>query len=201
LGILERKERGRDEMREKIICAAEELFAEAGYENVSMRKISQKIEYSLPVIYYYFKDKSDILSALYAKRNGVLHGMLRQAAEKQYDDPGDRLKAMGFSYLEFAFSNPRYYELAFSLNVLRKESRLPYREKESEGFLAYALLKDAVEQCRKAGYYEGYGSETVSQMLWAGIHGMASLLIAHDEFEWEDRKGLAAAMLGQLIKK
>jgi AcrR family transcriptional regulator len=46
LGIRERREREKAEIREKILDAARELFVNEGYEAVSMRKIADRIEYS-----------------------------------------------------------------------------------------------------------------------------------------------------------
>ena len=68
MGINERKEREREEIRELILNAAREIFVEEGYEHTSMRKIAQKIEYSPGTIYHHFKDKSDLLLALHDEK-------------------------------------------------------------------------------------------------------------------------------------
>jgi AcrR family transcriptional regulator len=46
MGISERKERERQEMRERIIEASMKMFIEEGYEKTSIRNIAEKIEYS-----------------------------------------------------------------------------------------------------------------------------------------------------------
>ena len=51
MGTKERKERDKLEMQQKILDAARELFMKEGYENVSIRKIAEKIEYSPGTIY------------------------------------------------------------------------------------------------------------------------------------------------------
>ena len=43
MGIVERRERERQEVREKILDAARQLFADHGYEQVTMRKIAERI--------------------------------------------------------------------------------------------------------------------------------------------------------------
>ena len=50
MGIPERKERQKQKLRQRVLDAAEELFVEEGYQNVSMRKIAVKIEYSTTTI-------------------------------------------------------------------------------------------------------------------------------------------------------
>ena len=46
MGIVERREREREEVRRKILDAAHELFVREGYDRVTMRRIAEAIEYS-----------------------------------------------------------------------------------------------------------------------------------------------------------
>jgi TetR/AcrR family transcriptional regulator len=50
--------------RAKIFMAAARLFAEKGYNGVSMREISENAGLSKPTIYYYFGNKEGIYTAL-----------------------------------------------------------------------------------------------------------------------------------------
>ena len=64
MGIKERQERDRESVQRAILDAARELFVREGYENVSIRKIAERIEYSPAAIYGYFPSKDDIFFAL-----------------------------------------------------------------------------------------------------------------------------------------
>src|SRR5204863_2023254 len=64
MGIKERQERDREAVRRAILDAARELFVTEGYQNVSIRKIAERIEYSPAAIYGYFASKDDIFFAL-----------------------------------------------------------------------------------------------------------------------------------------
>ncbi len=55
-------------MRARIKSAAFKLMAEYGIENVSMRQIAEKVHVTKPVLYYYFKDKEDLCSAIILER-------------------------------------------------------------------------------------------------------------------------------------
>ncbi|MFX8778120.1 helix-turn-helix domain-containing protein, partial [Acinetobacter baumannii] len=61
MGINERKEKQKLELKRLILDASMKLFVEEGFENVSIRKIADLIEYSPTTIYLYFKDKNEIL--------------------------------------------------------------------------------------------------------------------------------------------
>jgi TetR/AcrR family transcriptional regulator len=54
----------RKSTREKIFIAAAKLFAERGYNGVSMRELSESTGLSKPTIYYYFGNKEGIYTAL-----------------------------------------------------------------------------------------------------------------------------------------
>ena len=65
MGIKERKEKHREDLRMKILDAAKVLFLRDGYDATSIRKIAEKIEFSPTTIYLYYKDKADIMFALH----------------------------------------------------------------------------------------------------------------------------------------
>src|SRR4051795_5226418 len=64
MGIKERQERDREAVRRAILDAARDLFVTEGFQNVSIRKIAERIEYSPAAIYGYFPSKDDIFFAL-----------------------------------------------------------------------------------------------------------------------------------------
>ena len=64
MGVKERQEREREAVSRAILDAARDLFVAEGYQNVSIRKIAERIEYSPAAIYGYFPSKDDIFFAL-----------------------------------------------------------------------------------------------------------------------------------------
>ncbi|TCL57694.1 TetR family transcriptional regulator [Kineothrix alysoides] len=62
MGIKERRDIEKAEMKKKIKDAAIELIEQEGYEKLSIRKIAAKIEYSPTTIYLYYKDKAEIIT-------------------------------------------------------------------------------------------------------------------------------------------
>ncbi len=80
MGIKERHERDREAVSRAILDAARELFVTEGYQNVSIRKIAERIEYSPAAIYGYFPSKDDIFFAL-AEEGFRLLGDPENAAE------------------------------------------------------------------------------------------------------------------------
>lgn len=50
--------------RERILAAAEKLFADQGFDGASMRGITAAAKVNLSVAYYYFKDKENLLHSV-----------------------------------------------------------------------------------------------------------------------------------------
>lgn len=62
MGIKDRRDSEKAEMKKKIMDATIEIINKDGYENLSIRKIAAKIEYSPTTIYLYYKDKAQIIT-------------------------------------------------------------------------------------------------------------------------------------------
>lgn len=62
MGIKERRNVEKAEMKRKIMKAAIDIIEQEGYEKLSIRKIAAKIEYSPTTIYLYYTDKAEIIT-------------------------------------------------------------------------------------------------------------------------------------------
>ncbi len=89
MGIKERREGEKAELKKKIMDATIEIINQEGYENLSIRKIATKIEYSPTTIYLYYRDKaeiiSDMLDGLYGKIVDDAVAILNQDASVSLD--------------------------------------------------------------------------------------------------------------------
>lgn len=173
MGIKERKHRQKTEMRQAILDAAMSLFIEEGYDAVTIRKISEKIEYSPSTIYIYFKDKDSIFFELHTI--GFAELLKHQMEVQNITDPRERLIAHGRAYVQFAIEHPQYYDLMF---IVRSPGNKIMDFKNWEcGDRSYELLKKNVVECREAGYMQGQDADAISFALWSMMHGMVALYI------------------------
>lgn len=116
MGIAERKERQKKEMRDNILRAAWQLVSEEGWQSLSIRKIADSIEYSVPVVYDYFENKEAILSEFNKQGFRLLSEKLQQAKQTRRK-PARQLEAIAYAYWDFAFENKEYYQLMFGLGM------------------------------------------------------------------------------------
>ena len=104
MGITERREREHEEVRQKILDAARELFATEGYEKVTMRRIAEAIEYSPTTIYLHFEDKDDLVLALCHEDFGRLLAAMQQAPCPP--TRSSAIRQLGRAYARFALQLP-----------------------------------------------------------------------------------------------
>src|ERR1044071_5511951 len=107
MGVQERREREKKELRQEILDAARDLFVREGFENVSMRKIAEKIEYSPTTIYLYFKDKADLLDCIVEE---TFARLVRKGVQLDQSglDPLERLERGLRAYIEFVLHHEGY---------------------------------------------------------------------------------------------
>jgi AcrR family transcriptional regulator len=111
MGIKERQERDREAVRRSILDAARELFVSEGYQNVSIRKIAERIEYSPAAIYGYFPSKDDIFFALAEEGFHLLHRP--HEVEHLSTSPLDAVRQILWQFYEFSVEQPQYFALMF----------------------------------------------------------------------------------------
>ena len=178
MGIKERKELEKQKMRKLILDNAMKLFLEKGFENITIRHIAEKIEYSPATIYLYFKDKDEIIYTLH--REGFEKLYMWQQKILPIKDPLKRLHRHAEMYVSFALENPEYYDLMFI-------KRAPFKKiKEMEckdgmnweiGMRSYDLLKKNIEDCMKSGVFQNTDIDVAAFSLWSYVHGIVSLII------------------------
>lgn len=173
MGIAERKEAERALMRRRILESAMRLFLEEGFENVSMRRIAESIEYSPATIYLYFKDKNEIFYALHAMGLEKLYE--RQQSILAVKDPWKRLRKHGEVYVSFALENPEYYDLIFIMRGVGE--RIREDKCWDVGSRSFEFLKQNVRECIEAGYLEKTNLDMAAFAFWSVTHGIASLVI------------------------
>jgi AcrR family transcriptional regulator len=163
---LERRERERAERRQAILAAARELAHSEGWEAVTTRRLSDRIEYSQPVLYSHFENRDAIVEAVALEGFSEL-GVVMHHGRTKARTPEAALRGMAKAYLEFAKTNPALYDAMFTL-----ATNLPFGRPETPVQLhtAFDEIQKAVEPL--AGHRD---SETLTEVVWSSLHGLASL--------------------------
>src|SRR3989442_1464126 len=151
MGIKERQERDREAVRRAILDAARDLFVSEGYDNVSIRKIAERIEYSPAAIYGYFPSKDDIFFALAEEGFRLLGdpGVGEAHERLQNLPPLERVRAVFWRLYEFSRQQPEYFALMFV------DRSVPRISREYERFAFAREMKrhipEEIQRCIDAG--------------------------------------------------
>jgi Transcriptional regulator len=177
MGIKERKERHKEDLKARILEAAKKLFIKDGYDATSIRKIAAEIEFSPTTIYLYYKDKSDIAYALHQEGFALLRE--RFVALQYVERAFDRLKAMGGAYLRFAVDHPDFYELMFVMKEPMQYLSEHHPEDEwPEGERVFDGLMATIADCQAEGYFRDIPTAEMAMLAWVTVHGLCSLFIS-----------------------
>jgi AcrR family transcriptional regulator len=174
MGITERKERQRAELREQILAAARAIVFEEGYQALTMRKIAEAIEYSPATIYLHFENREAIGRQLCAEAfEKLLSYMVPVGA---ITDPAERLRAFGRAYARFGFENPEWYKLIFMTDekyLVELFGEKPHAD--GGGQRAFDLIVDTVRECIATGAIAEQDPVLLGEAMWSGVHGIVSL--------------------------
>ena len=161
--IAERKLRDREARRAQIIQAARRIAELEGWPSVTVRRLSDEISYSQPVLYAHFGSRDGILAAVAIQAFGELGVAMEKARERV--KRGKIVEAVAAAYLEFAASSPALYEVMFSLSLT-----VPFADATTPPELRFAfaqLLALFPGQSARA--------EVRTELFWASLHGIAEL--------------------------
>jgi len=169
------RERRYEKNKKSILDNAQKLIAKKGYENVSLREIARKADYSPAGLYEYFDSKDHILAALRVRINALLIEWVQNLPE--YETAQKRMVAMGLAYVEFAVKHVEYFNLLNGLPPLRH-----LQESPDPASTPFSVFQTAVEALLKELSIEpqsDYGLREITYSFWTMIHGMATLQTTH----------------------
>ena len=153
---------------EVLAAAAEAVVREVGVHDFSLRECARRAGVAHSAPGHHFGDVTGLLSEVAARGFDRLTLSMRQ--ERGGATGPDALKRIGRGYVAFALRDPAIFELMFHSD--RVDGKNP-RLKEA-GDTAFAELVDAVAQARGTDVRD----EEALRFAWAGVHGLAMLLIS-----------------------
>ena len=153
--------------RERLIDIAERLFAEHGFEAVTLRQIAEALGVSPMTPYRYFADKSAILAAARARGFDRHAEALERAYAAAPPEPDARARALLQAYVDFALANPEAYKLMFDT---RRSDEAAYPDLARAAERSRATMTLHLKDRTAAGAFAG-DVDFVGHMFWAALHG------------------------------
>lgn len=158
--------------RDTLLDSAVQHLGDRGLEGLTLRSIARASGVSHAAPARHFPGLGSLLAAVAARSFRELTGALDERVEG-VEDPIERLRVSGYAYLEFALANPGPYELMFRPERLDRSSG-EYLDASAE---SYGRLTALVAGAQGAGWKPDVDHAQLTALVWAGIHGLASLSI------------------------
>jgi AcrR family transcriptional regulator len=187
-----RRQREREQRLETILGAAQMLFAGEGYHKASMEKIADTAEVSVGTLYFYFKNKEDLLVKLLSQIGFDLRNMLGAAfTSKDISLTGIR-EAGRIFFEEFCPHHPESLSIFFRESVGQSELVEAHRKKIFD-----KLIDDVCQALIRVCDNQGarFQSDLSAEVMATSIMGMFER-IAYQYLIWQDRSE-DLAVIGQ----
>jgi AcrR family transcriptional regulator len=193
-----RKPKGDGHLRRgEILAAAEKIFIAEGYAGATIRKIADAVGVSSTALYMHFRDKDQILLEI---SDGAIERLLNLNTDVagRPIDPVSRMRLMLEAYMRFALENPNTYELVFcgsgaAISIDKQAGTLALGDRCFEKF------SEPMHEIAATGRLRSGTAQSAAEVLWAGCHGLVSLLITKRNRSWSSADELMRVMLDGLL--
>jgi AcrR family transcriptional regulator len=190
------REINKQRLRQDILEAAGRLFASEGFQNVTFRRIGEEVGYSQSALFYYFKDKEEVLKELCVQTFDGL-SQISAAILAGQSDPVDRLMEMSRAYIQFGRAHPHHYRLVFDpSSELMGRNRVEFIGEI--GREQFSLFRRLMADCVETGAFAAGDPGVLSPAWMSAVHGLTSFLITHAHSPWVDPSALIDALLERL---
>lgn len=184
MGIQERREREREERKDSILEAAEQIFFSKGYDTTTMDEIAEKAEYAKGTLYTYFSSKEELYLAIIVKGVKILREYFLNYSEKGRNGL-EKVKKIGEGFMAYFEKYPQYFMPKIFYDVKKHEIN-----SESEVLQEYRKISYELNEIMKNNIILGIKDGSIQKhldpkkltiMLWASATGLMMLLDSKKE--------------------
>ncbi len=179
MGTEERKAREKEERRNTIVDAAEQVIFSKGLEQATMEEIAEKAELSKGTLYLYFKNKNDLYMAICERGSNQLNSQFSKIITGDYTGI-ELIRLMGETYLEFVRNNPDYFNAFMYYENLKNTEELKNSESaqqcEENKREAMTYMVRALQIGMQDGTIDdSYNPKELAVVIWSCTRGITTM--------------------------
>jgi len=157
-------------IRIALLETAARIIATEGPGKLTLRRLAHEVGTSTMAIYTHFGGMAELRREI--RREGFARLGGRQAAVAATGDPVADVWALGMAYYGNAIENPNLYQAMFMDGpVDAGDARV--------GLETFDQLVTAIRRCIDAGRFDPADPAGLATQLWAFVHGLVTLQLAH----------------------
>jgi AcrR family transcriptional regulator len=179
--IAQRRGEERERRRAEILNAAEALYAEKGWDSLTVDQVARSARLSRALVYVYFRDKEELLFAIGERAMSLLRDRFIAAAAG-HELGLDQVTAIGQTYMAYANEFPHYFDFCsrFHAHSVAVDPGSHEGACQAAGDAAIGAVIQAIETGKRDGSIRADVGESVllATSLWAFTHGIIQLAMA-----------------------
>jgi AcrR family transcriptional regulator len=180
MGIIERRQREKEQRRNDSIDAAERVFFSKGMENATMDVVAEEAELSKGTLYIYFESKEDLYLAITKRGLDILTKMFEKVTTKTAHGI-EKIYAIGQAYRDFSKKHTDYFQAMayFDLRVKEISSESPNAKACIEqGEKVLTICAEVIQYGIKDGTIRSdINPKKAAIVLWGQTNGILQLIL------------------------
>jgi AcrR family transcriptional regulator len=159
------------ELRDACIMAAQEVIAERGIENLSLREVARKLGVSHQAPYKHYPSRDHLLAEV--MRRCFQRFAAHLDARTRHDDPEQDLESLGQQYLAYAREHPLEYRLMFSSTWPESAQQA---DLVGDATHAFDVLRSVLRRMHGDSPEVREAVELDALYIWSTMHGLAGVM-------------------------
>lgn len=174
------------DLKAALTAAARTIVERDGVEALTLRAVAAATGVSAMAPYHHFRDRSALVAAVAAQGFDQLYAEKMAALATASGDPAQRIVAGSIAYVRFVAEHPTLYRLMKSPALANRAAHPDLAAAAARPGQSLAAM---LGELAAAGRLRGIGPEQAGAIIWALVHGIATL--ANDAY-LADAETLAA---------
>jgi AcrR family transcriptional regulator len=179
------------ELRDACIVAAQEVIAERGIENLSLRDVARKLGVSHQAPYKHYPSRDHLLAEV--MRRCFQRFAAHLDARQRFDDPAQDLESLGLQYLSYAQEHPLEYRLMFSTTWPESAEDM---DLVTDATHAFDVLRGVLRRMHGDSAAMREAVELDALYIWSTVHGLAGVMNG----QCIDKLGLKTGVLKRAVR-
>ena len=165
--------------REDILRATSVVFQKYGFVKTTLDDIARECGMKNTALYYYFKNKEDIMDAMFECDMKKIQDNIINAVAKQ-DTPKNKIHAFILEKLISFKSQRRYFNLVLREDLSLKQRQFAFEQKNKFDEFEKELLTEIISEGIKNNFFENHPMESLIYMITGTTWGI-SYFVLHNE--------------------
>jgi len=186
-------------LKEELLQTALEMIDKEGLDTITLRELTQRLGTSRTAVYRHFASKEALILGVIEKGYEHLNLLFTPLFEDRTYSVAERFERMGRAYLNFAIEHPNLYRLLFGEMYRKEREEICDYKDETQATGLYALI-GLLTEAQEEGIIAQVNPLIQAAMVWASIHGLASLLIDGHLMMSDNMEAIYEYSIGVLLK-